>query len=99
MHTHVDTVRTYVGIFAALLILTVLTVAAAFVNLVFFSDIVAIGIAVTKATLIVLFFMHVRHSSQLTKFVLASTVFMLLVLVVGIVNDYITRWWLMTPGK
>ena len=49
------------------MVLTAVTVAVAFVNLGSFNFPVAIGIAITKATLVILFFMHAKYSSQLTK--------------------------------
>ena len=59
----------YVTVFGTLMVLTAVTVAVAFMNLGSLNFPVAIGIAITKATLVILFFMHVKYSSKLTKFV------------------------------
>ncbi len=60
------------------------------------NTIVAMAIAVTKAVLVVLFFMHVRYSTRLTKLVVVSA-FMWLALLLGVTMiDYLTRGW---PGR
>ena len=63
---HVTSRKVYFLVFAALLVLTLATVLVAEVDLGVFNDVVALGIAVTKATLVLLFFMHVRYSPPLT---------------------------------
>jgi caa(3)-type oxidase subunit IV len=69
MSGHVSPKSVYYSIFGALMVLTVITVAAAFVNLGSLNFPVALAIAIIKATLVVLFFMHVKYSSRLTKLV------------------------------
>ena len=89
---HVVPVRTYLMIFAALLVLTVVTVAVAFQHLGDpWNDVVAMAIAVTKATLVVMFFMHVKWSSPMVKLsVITAAIF--LVLLLGITwSDYWAR--------
>jgi cytochrome c oxidase subunit 4 len=71
MH-HVVPKSTYVIIFVWLLVLLVLTVAASKVDLGFWNAPVALTIAIVKAVLIVLFFMHVRYSSRLVQLFAAS---------------------------
>jgi cytochrome c oxidase subunit 4 len=93
MSAHVLPKSTYYTIFSALMVLTAATVGVAFVNLGSFNFPVAIGIAITKATLVVLFFMHVKYSSRLTKMVVAVAVFFLLVLLGLTMTDYLTRDW------
>ena len=93
MSAHVLPKSTYCTIFSALMVLTAATVGVAFVNLGSFNFPVAIGIAITKATLVVLFFMHVKYSSRLTKMVVAVAVFFLLVLLGLTMTDYLTRDW------
>jgi cytochrome c oxidase subunit 4 len=66
MH-HVVPKSTYIIIFVWLFVLLVLTVAAAQVDLGAWNVPVALAIAVVKAVLIVLFFMHVRYSSRLVQ--------------------------------
>lgn len=91
MSGHISPKSVYYSVFAALMVLTVLTVGAAFVNLGIFNFPVALGIAVIKATLVVLFFMHVRYSSRLTKLVVATSLFFLFILLAETFMDYATR--------
>jgi cytochrome c oxidase subunit 4 len=87
----------YVGIFGALMVLTILTVAAAFVDLGFLNIVVALGIAVVKASLVVLFFMHVKYSSKLTWVVIGSGLFWLAILLSLLMLDYSSRGWMLVP--
>jgi cytochrome c oxidase subunit 4 len=86
-------VNTYCVIFSALLVLTLATVAAAEVEFGAWHTPIALGIAVLKATLVVLFFMHVIHSSRLTVLVIFSSLLMLAILLVITLSDYLTRGW------
>jgi cytochrome c oxidase subunit 4 len=89
---------TYYKIFALLMILAFATTAIAFVDLGIFNPIVAMAIAVTKATLVVLFFMHVRYQGRLT-FVFAIAGFCwLVILLLLTAADYFSRGWLPIPG-
>src|SRR5438552_3187443 len=88
---HIDTVGTYVGILAALLFLTGLTTAVAYVDLGIFSTVIALSIAVTKMLLVALFFMHVRHSTRLTKLVVVGGLVWLMILLVLTMSDFATR--------
>jgi cytochrome c oxidase subunit 4 len=99
MAVHVSPIRTYLGVFLALMVGTALTVWAAFFDLGPLSDVVALAIAVTKATLVILFFMHVAHSTRLTKLVVAGGFFWLLLLFLFTLADYLNRGWLGVPGK
>jgi cytochrome c oxidase subunit 4 len=84
----------YLLIGAVLLILTATTVAAAFVNLGPFNPVVALLIATIKATLVVLFFMHVKGASEkLTGAVVVSGFFFLAILISLSLADYMTRAW------
>ena len=103
MSLHVITPKTYVWIFLALMAGTALTVAAAFVDLgaltgmAALNDIVMLAIAVTKAVLVILYFMHVKYSGRLTALTVTSG-FVFLALLIGIVMlDYMSRG--MIPGK
>jgi len=94
--------RLYVGIFAALIGLTGLTVAVAFFDLGggrlhFVNAIVAITIAVAKALLVVLYFMHVRYSSRLTWIFVGAGVFWFAILIVLTLADYLSRGWFPLP--
>ena len=97
MSEHVTSRKVYYAVFAALLILTYATVAVSKIDLGRFNTIVALTIAVTKAVLVVLFFMHVRHSTRLTKLVVVGG-FMWLALLIGLtMADVATRGWIPIP--
>jgi cytochrome c oxidase subunit 4 len=98
MAAHISPKSTYYAIFGALMALTAITVAVAFVNLGAFNFPVAIGIAITKATLVVLFFMHVKYSSQLTKMFVGMALFFLLILFGLTLSDYLSRGFHTYPG-
>ena len=76
------------------MVLTATTTAVSYVDLGPWSTVVALGIAVVKATLVVLFFMHVKYSSQLTKIVVAGGLFWLAILIALTLSDFLSRGWL-----
>jgi cytochrome c oxidase subunit IV len=85
--------KLYVGIWAALMCLTVITASIAFVDLGPLNTVVALVIATLKALLVVLFFMHVKYTSEkLTKMVVVCAVFWLLILLFLSLADYSTRY-------
>ena len=92
--THVVTKKVYFSIFAILIILTIVTVWSAFLDLGPLNVIVAVGIACTKGTLVVLYFMHVRYSEKLTWVVVITGFSWLGVMIVLTLSDYFTRSWL-----
>jgi len=98
MSGHVSPKSVYYSIFAALLVLTAVTVAVAFVNLGALNFPVAISIAILKATLVVLFFMHAKYSSRLTKLVIGGAFFFLACLFGLTMSDYLSRGWYVAPG-
>jgi cytochrome c oxidase subunit IV len=84
----------YLAIGLALLILTATTVGAAFINLGHFNPVVALLIATIKASLVVIFFMHVKGASEkLTAAVVVSGFFFLAILLALSMADYLTRSW------
>ena len=91
MSEHVSPKSVYYSIFGALMVLTAVTVFAAYVNLGNFNAPVALAIATFKASLVVLFFMHVKYSSRLTKLIVMTSLFFLLILVGETMMDYATR--------
>jgi cytochrome c oxidase subunit 4 len=97
MAGHISPTRTYYTIFGTLMVLTAITVSAAFVNLGVMNFPVAISIAILKATLVILFFMHVKYSSQLTKLVCGGAFFFLVILFALTMSDYLTRGWFTSP--
>ena len=88
---HISPNRVYFTVFAALGVLTVATVWAAFRDFGWANDAVALGIATTKATVVVLFFMHVKYAPSVVKVVVISSFFWLLILFGLTVIDYATR--------
>ena len=96
---HIASVRLYVAVFVALLVLTGLTVFVAYFDLGLLNTPVALGVAVLKASLVVLFFMGVRHNTPLTKVVVVSGFLWLFILFGLTMSDYVTRPWLGVPGR
>jgi cytochrome c oxidase subunit 4 len=89
---HVIPVSTYLAVFTALIVLTALTVFVAFHHLGDpWNDVVALTIAVTKATLVVLFFMHVKYSTAMVRLTVISAVLFLLTLLGITYSDYWAR--------
>ena len=84
--------RIYYRVAAALFVLFVLTVAVAYVDLGALNIYIAVTIAVAKATLVVLYFMHVRYHTRLT-WIFASAGFLWLIILFSLtLSDYATRF-------
>lgn len=94
---HVSPLSTYLSIFAALMVLSAITVGAAFVDLGSLNPVVALAIAGIKATLVILFFMHVKYSSRLTKLTVVLSLFFVAILFAETLMDYATRGWMSPP--
>jgi cytochrome c oxidase subunit 4 len=90
---HVVPKRTYYAIFGILMLCTYLTVQIAFFDLGALNTVAALVIAVLKATLVVLFFMHVKYSTRLTWAVVIGGLFWLGILLALTMGDYLTRPW------
>jgi len=99
MPAHVRPVKDYIAVFLALMAFTALTVYASFVDLGPASTFVALGIAAAKATLVILYFMHVKGSTRLVPVVILSGLFFLFILFLFLAADYGTRGWLGVPGR
>ena len=93
MSDHIVPKRTYYIIFGILMLCTYITVQVAFFDLGAFNIVAALAIAVLKATLVVLFFMHVKYSTRLTWAVVVGSIFWLGILLVLTMGDYLTRPW------
>jgi cytochrome c oxidase subunit 4 len=92
MSEHIIPSKIYYLIWITLMVLTVVTAAIAFVDLGRFNTVVALVIATFKATLVVLFFMHVKYTSEkMTRVVVISAVFWLLIMLILSLTDYSTR--------
>ena len=98
MHGHIVAKSVYFLVFFTLLALTALTTAIAFVDLGAMNTVAALAIAVTKATLVVLFFMHVKYSSGLTRIVVVAGFFWLAILLALTLSDFFTRSWTPIPS-
>ena len=99
MSEHIVSKKVYFVIFGALMALTLLTVVAARYDLGSekINTVVALTIAVTKAMLVVLYFMHVRYSSRLTWVVVAGGFLWLMIMVGLTLSDYLSRGLLVYP--
>ena len=97
MSGHISPKSAYVTIFGALIVCTILTVIAAFINLGDLNFPVALTIAVFKATLVVLFFMHVKYGSKLTKLIVSTAFFFLGIMLTLTLTDYLSRGWYTSP--
>ena len=94
MSEHIVQPRIYVTIFLALMLGTALTVLAAFYDFPGpLNAVVALTIATIKATLVVLYFMHVRYSGRLIWLVILAALFWLAIMFSITFSDYWTRSW------
>jgi len=94
MAGHIASTRSYYAIFATLLVLTALTVTVATFDLGRFNAVIALSIAMCKATLVALFFMHLRYSVRLTWLVVVAALLWLFLLIGLTMSDQLTRGWL-----
>jgi len=94
MSGHVAPKSMYYGVFGALMVGTALTVGVAFIDLGALNNVLMLAIAITKALLVILFFMHVRWGTRLTWLVVASGFFWLLILFSITMADFLTRGWI-----
>ena len=92
---HHQGIPVYLGVFAILMVLTILTYYVALIDLdhIFrgLNTFVALGIALLKATLVILFFMHVKFSSRLVKFSIIAGLFWLGIMFLFTLSDYNSR--------
>ena len=93
LHAHGSGIGAYLAVFAALMLLTALTVWAAFQHLGIWNTPLALTIAVTKALLVAWIFMHLRFSPRLTLFVVSASIIFLGFLILITASDYFTRAW------
>ncbi|MBI4404572.1 MAG: cytochrome C oxidase subunit IV family protein [Deltaproteobacteria bacterium] len=84
-------IRTYLHVFAALLLLLFISVAVAQINLGLMNLAVALLIAAAKAALVIWYFMHVRVSPRLVLVAIGAAVFMLTIAFILTMTDYVTR--------
>jgi cytochrome c oxidase subunit 4 len=97
MSEHIGPVRVYITIFFTLLVGTALTVLAARIDFPWqLNTIVAMTIAIAKATVVVLYFMHVRYSTRLIWVIVGAALFWMAILFALTLADFYTRCWLST---
>ena len=95
---HVVPVKVYLAVFLALCAFTVLTVSAAGHDFGALNTPIALVIAITKATLVILYFMHVRYSPRLVTLMIGTGVLFLMLLILFTMSDYVSRPWPIVPG-
>lgn len=88
---HVSPVSLYITIFLLLMVMTGVTVGAAYVDLGVLNLPVAVAIACFKATIVILYFMHVKYSSKIIQLTAATGFFFLIILFGITITDYMTR--------
>jgi cytochrome c oxidase subunit 4 len=91
MSQHVVPQRIYLLVFATLLLLTLVTVDVAFYNFGWLNIYLALTIATFKATIVVMYFMHVKYSPRLTWLFAIAGIFWMIILLVLMLSDYMTR--------
>jgi len=95
---HVVPIPLYLTVFAALMVLLVLTLVAAYFDLGEWNVIIAITIAVVKAVLIILYFMHIRWGTALVRVFAGAALFWLTIMTILILQDYLSRSGATLPG-
>ncbi len=98
-HAPITSIRVYLTVFIGLGILTTLTVFAAHQEMGLLNTPVALAIAISKASLVVWFFMGVRYNTPLTKVAVVSGFLWLLILFGLTLGDYLSRSWIGVPGR
>lgn len=98
MTEEVTPIRTYMLVALALMVLTAATIAASFLPIGRWHGAVALALATAKALLVLFYFMNVRRSGALMKITIIVALFWFGILVVGTMDDYLTRTWLQVPG-
>ena len=92
-HHHIVPIKVYLAIFATLAVMTGVTIAIAWVDLGAMNIFVALAIAVFKATLVVLYFMHVKYSSKLVQLASVTGFVWLGIMLAFTFSDYLTAGW------
>jgi len=97
MSAHTVSKKTYLAVFAALMVLTATTVSVARIDLGPLNTVVALVIAMVKATLVILIFMHVRYSPRIIGLFIFAGLLWLGLLIGLTLTDYLSRGWLRGP--
>ncbi len=96
---HIVPVRVYVLVFLTLIVMTWVTAFVSTVDLGRLNVFVALSIAIFKASLVILFFMHVKYGARLTKFIVIAGMYWLILLLFIAMVDLWTRGWMGVPGR
>ena len=96
MSEHVVSQKMYLMVFGALMVLTLVTVGVALLDLGALNVVAALVIAMVKATLVVLFFMHVKYSKRIIPLVILGSMLWLIILIGLTMTDFLSRDWLPT---
>jgi cytochrome c oxidase subunit 4 len=96
---HIVPLGIYFAVFGALIVLTWVTAFVATVDLGRLNIFVALAIAIFKASLVLLFFMHVKYGTKLTKMIVLSGIYWLFLLLFIVMMDIWTRTWMGVPGR
>jgi cytochrome c oxidase subunit 4 len=94
MSGHVTAIKTYLAVFGGLMALTAVTVWVATVDVGMWNTVVALAVAGAKASLVIWFFMEVRHARPVTRMAVAGGIVWLVILLVFLFSDYASRGWL-----
>src|SRR5262245_58228943 len=97
MSEHIIPRKVYFTVFGALMVLLAATVGVAYIPLGELNVVAAMTIGVTKAVLIILYFMHVRYSFRLSWVWVGAGFFWLVIMFALTFSDYFTRGWLPVP--
>jgi cytochrome c oxidase subunit 4 len=89
--SHVASKSSYVMVFLALMVGTALTVGVTYIDLGTFNIVLALAIAITKATLVVLYFMHLKYSPKLIKVTFGAAFFFFAIMIIHTLSDYLSR--------
>jgi cytochrome c oxidase subunit 4 len=99
-HTdHIVPVRVYILVFLTLIVMTWVTAFVSTIDLGRMNVFVALSIAIFKASLVILFFMHVKYGTRLTKFIVLAGLYWLILLLFIVMMDLWTRGWMGVPGR
>lgn len=90
---HIVSPLQYTFVFGTLLLFTLITVGAAYVDMKWANPVIALAIACFKAVIVILFFMHAKYQTRLIKMTIGSGFFVFLVLIVMTLSDYVSRSW------
>jgi cytochrome c oxidase subunit 4 len=96
---HIVPKKIYVAVFVALIVLTWVTTGVSTLDLGRLNIYVALSIAIFKASLVLLFFMHVKYGTRLTKMIVLSGIYWLILLLFIAMSDLWTRGWMGVPGR